>query len=106
MSVRGNNSKALGTAAELRAARELEAAGYLVIRSAASKSPVDLVAIGPLGVRLIQVKRDSGRSLRPYLIEAIKEELRAIPRGPNTTCELWVGRVVDRKFQWIRQEVV
>lgn len=96
-----------GRSAEYRAARDLERAGYLVIRSSGSHSPVDLVAIGPAGVRLIQVKVDSeSRTLRPSELEAVREELRALPRPTGVTYELWVGRVVRRRWQWLRQEAV
>lgn len=96
-----------GALAELRAARALEEAGYLVIRSAGSHSPVDLVAVGPAGIRLVQVKLDSGlRQLRPGELDAVREELRTVPRPAGATVELWVGRVVQRRFTWIRQEVV
>lgn len=79
----------------------------MVIRSAGSHTPVDLVAVGPSGVRLVQVKLDSvSRPLRPVELEAAREELRAVPRPPGATAELWVGRVVGRRFTWIRQEVV
>jgi len=96
-----------GAAAELRAARELEQTGHLVIRSAGSHSPVDLVAVGPAGVRLLQVKIDSGmRALRPSELEAVRDELRSIPRPHGVSVELWVGRVVSGRFAWIRQEVI
>lgn len=96
-----------GIGAERRARRELEAAGYRVTRAAGSLGAVDLVAVGPLGVRGIQVKRDSPeRPLRPSELEAAREELRALPRPPGVSWELWVGRVVGGRFRWIRQEVV
>lgn len=96
-----------GRSAEYRAARDLERAGYVVIRSAGSHTPVDLVAIGPAGVRLIQVKVDSeSRSLRPSELEAVRDELRSIPRPPGVTVELWVGRVIRRTWHWIVQEAV
>jgi Holliday junction resolvase len=96
-----------GAAAERRAVRDLEAAGYLVVRAAGSLGPLDLVAIGPCGVRAVQVKRDSpGRPLRPSELEAVREELRALPRPPGVAYELWVGRTVGRRWQWITREVV
>ena len=100
-------SKAAGTDAEHRCIRDLEAAGYLCTRSAASLGVFDVVAVGPNGVRLVQVKRDSdGRSLRPVELEAVREELRGVCVPENCTRELWVGRVHRRRFQWIRQEVI
>lgn len=100
-------SKAKGTDAEHRAMADLEAAGYRCTRSAASLGEVDIIAIGPLGVRGIQVKRDSpGRPLYPGELEAVREDLRALPRPAGVTYELWVGRVVRHRWTWIRQEVV
>jgi len=94
-----------GRRAEYRAATDLERAGYLVIRSSGSHSPVDLVAVGPSGVRLIQVKTDSdSRPLRPSELEAVRDELRGIVRPPNVSCELWVGRKVNGRWQWIIQQ--
>lgn len=96
-----------GAAAERRAVRDLEAAGYVVIRAAGSLGPLDLVAIGPCGVRAVQVKRDSdGRPLRPSELEAVREELRALPRPPGVVYEVWVGRTVGRRWQWITREAV
>lgn len=101
------SAKGRGTAAEHRAIRALEEAGYRVTRSAASLGELDLVAIGVNGVRGIQVKLDSeGRYLRPSELEAVREELRALPRPPGVVYELWVGRVVQRRFVWLRQEVI
>jgi Holliday junction resolvase len=45
-----------GAALERYAKKQLEEAGFFVIRSAGSKSPVDLIAIDINGIRLIQVK--------------------------------------------------
>ena len=101
------SAKSRGTNAEHRAIRALELAGYRCTRSAASLGELDIVAIGPTGVRGIQVKLDSpGRTIRPSELEIVREELRALPRPPGVTYELWVGRVVNRRFSWLRQEVV
>lgn len=96
-----------GAAAERRAVRDLEAAGYVVVRAAGSLGPLDLVAIGPTGVRGIQVKRDSEtRPMRPSELEAVREELRSLPRPPGVVYEVWVGRAVGRRWTWTMQEVV
>lgn len=101
------SAKSRGTNCEHRAIRDLESAGYRCTRSAASLGELDIVAIGPQGVRGIQVKLDSpGRPLYPGELEAVREELRALPQPPGVVYELWVGRVVGRRFSWIRQEVV
>ncbi|RDV82328.1 hypothetical protein [Ammonifex thiophilus] len=78
-----------GYLAELRAKGELEKEGYLVLRTAGSKGPFDLVAVRKDGVRLIQVKRcRDGDGIRPGDLRA----LGALPVPPGTTKELWVWR--------------
>ncbi len=100
-------AKSRGTSAEHRAIADLERAGYHVTRSSASLGALDVVAIGPTGVRGVQVKLDSpGRTLRPSELETVREELRALPRPAVVTYEIWVSRLVSRRYQWIRQEVV
>ena len=47
----------VGTHYEYKAKEELENEGYLVIRSAKSHSPFDLVVLGHLEVNFIQVKK-------------------------------------------------
>lgn len=49
----------LGRAFEYRARDRLKAAGYFVLRSPASKSPIDLLAIKPGVVLMIQCKRSA-----------------------------------------------
>ncbi|RPJ79467.1 MAG: hypothetical protein EHM20_01355, partial [Alphaproteobacteria bacterium] len=51
-----NTHYLFGYKAELRAKKSLEEQGYLVIRSAGSKSMLDLIAVGHDKVRLIQIK--------------------------------------------------
>jgi len=96
-----------GKAAELKAIKELEQEGYVVIRSAASQSPVDLVAVGLQGVRLIQVKR--GASVyrwRGNQLNDARAELAAIPAPAGTTVEIWVEAKLNGKWQWVTKEVV
>lgn len=47
----------IGVETERALRKQLEKLGYQVIRSAASKGPWDLVAVGHQEIRLIQVKR-------------------------------------------------
>lgn len=51
-----SNTKAKGTRNEHRSRRILEAAGYRVVRAAASLGDWDLVGLGPADVVLVQVK--------------------------------------------------
>ena len=76
-----------GVLIELRAAHELQAAGYLVIRAAGSHGPADLVAVGEYVVRLIQCKRTKGK---PGVgLSAAFRELAALRLPANTSAELW-----------------
>ena len=74
-----------GRRLEYRARDELIAQGYTVVRSAGSKGPIDLVAIGPAEgrhVRLIQIKSGPPRT-------SDRQRLRAVlaPRGVRR--EIW-----------------
>lgn len=73
-----------GRQREYRTMRLLEAAGYQAFRMAGSHSPVDVIGVDKLGVRLIQVK--SGKaSVSP----TEREALGLIPRPNNSTVEVW-----------------
>ncbi len=80
---------AVGRRLEYRARDELIAQGYTVVRSAGSKGPIDLVAIGPATgrrtVRLIQVKARSPRSADRLKLAAV-----SAPRGVQR--EIWQWR--------------
>ena len=83
-----NRSYRSGIRLEYLAAKELREAGYLVIRSAGSHSPFDLVCIRKDGIRLIQVK---GGELTPGVMRALSAEMDTLrPRGAMT--ELWVRK--------------
>ncbi|MGB9866584.1 MAG: hypothetical protein ACPLPR_01555 [Bacillota bacterium] len=89
-----------GYLAELKAMEALRAEGYVVARTAGSHSPFDIVAVGPQGVRLIQVKRAKRKAL-PSLLKAATEELRAVPSAQGVRCEVWFW--VDRKGFVVRE---
>jgi Holliday junction resolvase len=75
---------AKGARLERLARAELQAAGYVILRSAGSKGPVDLVALNQCHVRLIQVK--AAGAARP----ADLFKLRTLPAPRNASRELWV----------------
>ncbi|MDK2887927.1 MAG: holliday junction resolvase Hjr [Thermoanaerobacter sp.] len=91
-----------GYLAERKAVKVLEAAGYVVARTAGSHSPFDVVAVGLGGVRLIQVKRVKYGGIRAA-VEAAKEELQLVPKLPGISREIWVW--VDGEG-WVAQEAV
>lgn len=73
-----------GVRAEYRTMRLLEAAGYTAFRMAGSHSPVDVIGLSRLGLRLVQVK--SGRAgVTPLEREALK----TLERPENSTVEVW-----------------
>ncbi|MCH6556304.1 MAG: ABC transporter ATP-binding protein [Chloroflexi bacterium] len=70
--------------AEAKARKLLEQCGYFVVRAGGSFGVWDLVALGPTGVRLIQVK--SNAKPRP----AERERMQDFPQLPYARKELWV----------------
>ena len=92
------NGSGKGARAERRARHLLEGRGYTVVRSAASKGPVDLVAWNGDGLKLVQVK--SGQA-RPSAAERAAFLLVCIPA--NATREFWVfrDRCVVPTIEWI-----
>ena len=80
------NTKAKGTRLEHRTMKVLEAAGYKCCRSAASLGEWDVIAIGPAGVRLVQVKANR----RPGSVEM--ETLNSFVAPSNCSREVWVWK--------------
>lgn len=76
------NSKTKGTRAEHRAMRILEAAGYVTTRASASLGLFDVIAVGPVDVRLIQVKAGT-----KYLSAREREQSRLLPVPANVSRE-------------------
>jgi Holliday junction resolvase len=91
-----------GYLAERKAVKVLEGAGYVLARTAGSHSPFDVVAVGPNGVRLIQVKRVKEGGFTAIL-EAAREEIRQVPMVPGVSREVWVW--LEGKG-WVVQEAV
>jgi len=83
----GNYTK--GRRVEHRARKLLEDAGFLVVRSAGSKGPADLVAFDAISFRLISVKCGS-----QYASALEREALYLLPRPANASVEIW--RFPDR----------
>ena len=69
---------------ELEAKKILEDMGYYVIRSAGSHSAVDLVAVEPLLVVLIQVGTKGGKG------KADIDRLKAVPCPAAVSKEMWL----------------
>jgi Holliday junction resolvase len=78
------NAKAKGSRRERQAREILELAGYHVLKAGGSLGIFDLVALGPQGARLIQVK--SNRNVRT--VE--REQLELFPRPPYASKEIWI----------------
>lgn len=81
------NAKAKGTRAERRAIKMLERAGYVCTKAGGSLGLFDVVAIGPVDVRCLQVKAGTAR-----LSGVERAAIAAVPVPPNCTRELWIFR--------------
>ncbi len=89
---------------ERKCAQELKELGYDVIRSAASKSVWDIIAIGADDIRLIQCKRTKKHVRSAAAPKSVLAEMREAP-APNgcVSKQLWTW--VDRKG-WVVTTVV
>jgi Holliday junction resolvase len=98
----------LGTGREYVVRDQLARLGYYVMRSPASKGPVDLVAIRPGVVLFVQVKRGASR-LRPSgwndLLSAARQYgavpvlAEAVPRRPVAWWRLLAAKVPNGRAQ-------
>lgn len=77
-----------GYRAELRAKYQLEGYGYLVVRSAGSKTPFDLIGIRRKDIIGVQVK--TGERINKNKCNQEIEKLKKIPSPDNMRKELWV----------------
>lgn len=80
------NAAHKGRRREHQSIRLLEAAGYTVVRSAASKGPFDLVALGPQDIQLVQVK--ANRLPAPTERRALAAF--PVPATVTKVCHIWV----------------
>ncbi len=94
---KGNSPYKKGRSLEWRAKRQLQTEGYVVIRSAGSKGPVDLVAFNRSSVRLIQVVK--GRIPSSKL-----QALKRLPVPKGCRLEVWVARQ-GKGFVWDKRIV-
>ncbi|MDD5006371.1 MAG: hypothetical protein PHS93_08360 [Candidatus Omnitrophica bacterium] len=84
----GNKNYKAGWRAEHKAIEILKNYGYIVVRSAKSGGPFDLVAFNDTQFVLVQVKLCKFGKLLSY--NKVKDELRAIQVPVNCKKELWV----------------
>lgn len=84
-----------GYDAELKCMAELNSRGYLAFRTAASRGPFDVYAIGEGGVICVQVKRtkDPSRKRHRKAVEAISKV--GAPASEHNRKQMWCW--VDRK---------
>ena len=78
------NTAAKGRRFEHKARALLEAAGFCVLRAAASKGPADLIAWNTTSIRFVSVKSGSA-----YASAIEREVLLLMPRPPNASVEIW-----------------
>jgi len=77
-----------GRAAEYRVRRQLESEGWLCVRAAGSKGPVDIVAFRDGRVRCIQVKTGTA-TVSPAERDALLRLKAILPA--DATVEIWRG---------------
>ena len=85
----------LGADAESRVVQILRDDVWQVIRSAGSKSPFDVVAMGPTGGIAVQVYR-RGRGTKSYTKELEEIQAAAESLPPGMAVELWVYSIRGR----------
>jgi len=83
------NAKAKGSRAERRAIAMLNAMGYLCTKAGGSLGVFDVIALGAVDIRCIQVKSGTGR-----LSPLERETIRGLALPTNCTREVW--RFPDR----------
>ncbi len=89
-----------GVATEYKCVAALTAAGYHAQRSAGSHGPWDVCAVGPYGIRLIQLKRvKRGGSWRGDYDLAV-EQMQGLPDLLGVSREVWVW---EDGVGWIMQ---
>ena len=88
-----------GRRLEYAARDALRAQGYIVIRAAGSKGPVDLIAIGHRQVRLVQVKAHG--AARPTDVNKLR---RLLPLPASVSLELWERDTQTQRWQvrWLK----
>lgn len=76
-----------GRAFEYKVRDALKARGYFVLRSAGSKSPVDLAALSHTGILLVQCKRSGRLGIAEWnQLYELAESVKAIPLMVEVPC--------------------
>lgn len=86
-------SKAKGSRAERKCIRILEAAGYACTKAGGSLGLFDVIAIGPQGIRAIQVKAGA----RPYCAPVEREAIALLQVPSNVSKEIWLLKDYSRQ---------
>ena len=78
---------------ELRAAKELRAHGYYVIRSSGSHGPADIIALNPSRIIIIQIGTAGSKGPKD------EELLRRIPAPSGTIKQMWLWDKNARQWE-------
>jgi len=87
---------------EYEAIERLQAQGYHCVRSAGSRGTIDVLAMSPDCIKMIQVKSTK----RPYAPQTVRwlmdavEELQTLPRCPSTEPWLWLKVLHGPWLEW------
>ena len=84
------NLHKIGRTTEWKARIELRKENYFVVRSAGSKTCVDLIAIDSSSVRLIQVKRETNDVVHWNMYKEDIDKLNKLNSPPCVVKEIWV----------------
>ncbi|MBT9252190.1 MAG: hypothetical protein KM296_00545 [Brockia lithotrophica] len=79
-----------GRNAEYAVKRKLEKEGYIVIRSAGSHSPADLIAVNEEKIVFVQVKSTNNPSQIRQMFMQAKKELSSLPSPPYVEKRVYV----------------
>lgn len=103
VSALANKQYRRGVEIERKVVQILNDAGYEAQRMAQSRGRWDVVGVGPVGVRLIQVKRAKKDSPWEGWFRKACEAMRGIKCPPNVSREVWVW--IDYQG-FVKQEVI
>lgn len=103
----------VGVNYEYKAKKQLEKEGYLVIRSAKSRSPFDLVVLGPLEVNFIQIKKCKTLKEAEEAIKNFKKKMeklnklydieKAVDKDINFSIWIWLERKGWIKYKYLEE---
>lgn len=92
-----------GVEKERKAMEYLDSCGYITMRTAGSHGIFDVIALGPTGVRLIQIKRVKKDENWTSEYESAKDQMQKLPKI-HASYEVWIwedysGFIIQDKIE-------